>query len=238
MLAVIPARGGSKGLPGKNIRPLAGLPLIAHSIRCAALCPEITRTVVSTDSDEIADVARANGASVPFRRPPELAQDASAMWDVIQHALRETERVDGVRYESVLLLDPTSPGRLPADVSQAAALLDAPGDCDGVVAVSEPDFNPYWHSVVDVDGYMRDLFPQARTFERRQDVPIVYRINGALYLWRRSLVTECANWRDGRHRMLVIPESRALHFDELEQFELAELRIRHGRLRLPWLEEH
>jgi len=152
-------------------------------------------------------VARAHGAHVPFLRPPELATDLSPMWDVIRHALRESEQLDGIAYESVLLLDPTSPGRVPTDVARAVALLDADARCDGVVAVSEPEFNPYWHCVIDTDDYMHDLFPEARTFERRQDLPTVYRINGALYLWRRSFVVQCENWRDGRHRLLPIPES-------------------------------
>ena len=117
LLAVIPARGGSKGLPGKNIRPIAGLPLIAHSIRCAALSPEVDRCVVSTDCEEIASVARQHGGCVPFLRPAELAQDDTPMIPVLQHALREMEQRDAQRYETILLLDPTSPGRLPVDIA-------------------------------------------------------------------------------------------------------------------------
>src|SRR5215218_3886475 len=94
ILAIIPARGGSKGLPGKNIRPLAGLPLIAHSLRLAAMCPEITRCVVSTDDPAIADVARAHGGDVPFIRPRELAGDDTPMMPVLQHALSEVERAE------------------------------------------------------------------------------------------------------------------------------------------------
>ena len=102
ILAVIPARSGSKGLPGKNVRTFAGLPLIAHSIRLAKLCPEIARCVVSTDSEEIAEIARAHGGDVPFLRPAELAQDDTPMWPVVQHSLREMEQRGATRFGSVV----------------------------------------------------------------------------------------------------------------------------------------
>src|SRR5262249_10695504 len=134
-LAVIPARGGSKGVPGKNIRTLSSLPLIAHSLRLAALCPEIDRTVVSTDSDAIAEVARAEGGDVPFLRPAALARDETPMLPVLRHALDALDPHSEI-YTRLLLLDPTSPGRLPEDVARAHVLLAAESDADGVVAVS------------------------------------------------------------------------------------------------------
>jgi N-acylneuraminate cytidylyltransferase len=232
---VIPARGGSKGLPGKNLAPLGGLPLVAHSIRLAALCPEIDRVVVSTDSEEIAELARAEGAEVPFLRPAELAQDDTAMWPVLRHALSELDADDD--YELLVLLDPTSPGRLPADVAGALRTLAAAPEADGVVAVSEPPFNPIWHSVVDEDGWMAPLIPGASRYGRRQDVPRVFRINAALYVWRTAFVRrEQETWMNGRHRLLEIPERRALHIDEPWDLELAELLLSTGALELPWLE--
>lgn len=236
VLAVIPARGGSKGLPGKNVRPLAGLPLIAHSIRCAKLVPDIARIVVSTDDPAIADVARANGAETPFMRPAALASDTAAMWPVIRHALEAAEATGPARYGSVLLLDPTSPGRLPEDITQAIARLDGDASANGVVGVSEPDFNPYWHCVVaGGDGYMHDLIPGAEGYDRRQDVPVVYRINASLYLWRRDHILGASNWREGRLLMQVIPESRALHIDDIRQFEQARVLLEAGLIRFPWL---
>lgn len=234
LLAVIPARGGSKGLPGKNVRPLAGMPLIAHSIACARLSPEVDRCIVSTDSQDIADIAAASGGVVPFLRPPDLARDDAPILPVLRHALREMERLDGRRYESLLLLDPTSPTRLPEDIAQAVATLDADRMCDGVIGVSQPEFNPYWHCVVERDQYMADLMPGASSYERRQDVPLAYRINGSLYLWRRDFLLECANWRQGRLRLHVIPESRAVSIDDLETFNRLDLLVRAGLIRLPW----
>jgi CMP-N,N'-diacetyllegionaminic acid synthase len=236
VLAIIPARGGSKGLPGKNIRPFLGLPLIAHSILCAKMCPAVSRVIVSTDSESIAEKAREYGADVPFLRPAELANDTAAMWPVVKHALKETEAAFSERYDAVVLLDPTSPARLPADIAAAVATLQQDDRCDGVIGVSEPEFSPYWHCVVEEGGYLRDLFPRAKQFDRRQDVPTVYCINASLYLWRHRLVTDSDNWRSGRLRLQVIPPIRAIHIDDLRQFEIAELMVRHGLVSLPWLE--
>lgn len=236
-LAVVPARGGSKGLPRKNLLPLAGVPLITHSLRLAALCPEIARTVVSTDSREIADVAAAAGGDVPFLRPPELARDETAMWPVLRHAL---EQIDpgGDRYEFLLLLDPTSPGRLPADVSRAHELLRQVSDADGAVAVSEPHFNPIWHAVVERNGLLEHLLPEATSYGRRQDVPRALRINAALYLFRTSFVrAELDTWLGGRLVPLEIPELRAFHIDSEEDLRIAELLLREQLVRLPWLEQ-
>ena len=188
LLAVIPARSGSKGLPGKNLRSLSGLPLIAHSILLAKLCPEIDRCIVSTDSEQIASVARAYGAEVPFLRPRELAQDDTPMWVVLQHALREMEKRESKQYASLLLLQPTAPCRLPGDVRHAMERLDADPAAAGVVAVSEPHFNPRWVCVEEIGGHMKRLVPESTDYTRRQDVPAVYRINGLLYLWRRDHV--------------------------------------------------
>lgn len=237
ILCVIPARGGSKGLPGKNIRLLAGVPLIGHSIRCARMCPRIARTIVSTDSGEIAAVARANGADVPFMRPVELAQDQTPMLPVLQHALREMERLDGMRYGSVLLLDPTSPGRIPSDVAECVHRLEGDPAADGVVGVSRPEFNPYWHCIVEREGYMAPLIPGADRFDRRQDVPTVYRINASVYLWRRDFLLEVqGSWMKGRHLMHEIPEARAIHIDDLDEFDRADLMIKNGLVKFPWME--
>jgi CMP-N,N'-diacetyllegionaminic acid synthase len=238
VLAVIPARGGSKGVPGKNIRPLAGLSLIGHSIRLAKLCAEIAACVVSTDSEEISAVARECGAEVPFLRPAELAMDDTPMWPVLQHALAEMESIANRRYGSVLLLSPASPGRLPEDVAKAIKLLEQDQRAVGVVAASVPSFNPRW-ACVDLaeDGFMRQSFPDGNLYVRRQDVPEIYRINGALYLWRRDYLanSEAPRYFEMPHRMLEIPESRAIDIDSPRDFRLAELMLQDGMIRFPWL---
>lgn len=238
ILAIIPARGGSKGLPGKNIRPLAGLPLIAHSIAFSRLCSEITRSIVSTDSEEIAAIAREYGADVPFLRPSELAQDVSAMWPVLRHALQFVEETEKREYDFIILLDPTSPGRLPLDVTDALVKLRATPQAAGIVAVSQPEFNPVWHCVIERDGWMTDLIQGAEQFNRRQEAPSVYRINGSLYIWRAEFVRrEPKGWRHAHHLIYEMPEARAIHIDDENEFKKTDLLIRHGLIQLPWLWE-
>lgn len=234
-LAIIPARGRSKGLPGKNVRPLAGLPLIAHAILFADLCAEVDRTVVTTEAPVIADAARRFGAEV-VERPVALARDETPIWPVLRHALEHLER-DGARFDRVLLLDPTTPLRLPSDLECAFRRLDEAPAADGAIGVSQPDFNPIWHCVTERDGWMTDLFPEGAGYERRQDVPPVYRINGSLYLWRAEFVrAERESWRrGGRHVISEIPDFRAISIDTLEEFRRAELLITAGLVTLPWL---
>ena len=239
VLAVIPARGGSKGVPRKNLQLLAGLPLIAHSIQLSKLCTEIARCIVSTDSEEIASLAREYGGDAPFLRPAALAADDTPMWPVLKHALEAMERREGLRYGSVLLLSPTSPARLPEDVSRAIKLLERDDRAVGVVAASKPSFNPQW-TCIDIagDGYMRQSFPDGNLYARRQDVPEIFRINGMLYLWRRDHVaeSEAPNYYTMPHRLLEIPEDRAIDIDTPRDLSLAELLLRNHKIRLPWLE--
>jgi len=232
-LVVIPARGGSKGLPGKNVRPLAGLPLLAHSICCAAASGH-RDVIVSTDSPEIAEVAKAHGARVPFMRPQELASDTAAMMPVIHHALTSMEAL-GEPYDSVMLLDPTSPGRLPDDIRTAGRLLASDSEAAGVVAVSRPHFNPLWVGVTTESGRMQPLFPEFARSSRRQDLPSFFRINGALYLWRRDYVMSGAHWAEVKMLPLEIPESRAFSIDTLEEFQMVEWLLGAGQLVLPWV---
>lgn len=237
LLAVIPARGGSKGLPGKNTRPFAGLPLIAHSILFAKLCYQIDRLIVSTDSAAIADVAQNYGADVPFMRPAELARDDTPLWAVVRHALEEVEKSDDKRYERLLLLDPTSPARDPEDIQGALDRLDRQPGADGVIGVSRPDFNPIWHCVVERDGWMTYLIDAGTRFSRRQDVPPVYRINGSLYIWQTDFLRrESRGWQGyGRHVIYEIPKFRAMSIDDIEEFEWAELLVKSGFIKFPWL---
>lgn len=237
LLAVIPARGGSKGLPGKNIRPLAGFPLIAHTILAARMCDFIDRIVVSTDDQKISDVAMEYGADVPFIRPGELAKDETPMWPVLRHALQAIEESEGVEYEFLLLLDPTSPGRIPDDLRGAVNRLIETPEADGIVGVSRPEFNPIWHCVTENGGWMSHLIDGGGKYACRQEVPIVYRINASLYIWRTSYVRRCQeNWHESK-RMLIheIPELRAIHIDDIDEFERAELLIENGKIKFPWM---
>jgi len=195
---------------------------------------------VSTDAPEIAEVACQFGADVPFLRPQELAQDNTPMWPVLRQALEAVEAQENRRYTYLLLLDPTSPGRLPEDIAGALAKLEATPDADGIIGVSTPEFNPIWHCVVERDGWMEDLLPDAGCYARRQDLPRVYRVNATLYIWRTDFVRRVAgDWRDeGRHLIYEVPEERALHIDDLKEFLRADVLIREGLIQLPWLKKN
>jgi N-acylneuraminate cytidylyltransferase len=237
ILAVIPARGGSKGLPGKNVRPLAGIPLIGYAIACGSALPAVARTIVTTDDIGIAETARGLGGDVPFIRPAELAQDDTPMAPVIQHALSEVEHQEGVTYDGVLLLDPTSPARDPQRITDAVALFDERSDLDGVVAVSAPWFDPLWVGVEETaDGTIQRFFAEAAGVSRRQDNPRRYlRVNGAFYVWRSSFVRRLkSNWLDeGVFAPFEIPEAEAFSIDDESEFRMIEALAASGLVRLP-----
>ncbi len=193
--------------------------------------------MVSTDSPTIARTARRHGADVPFMRPAKFARSASRIWPVLQHALEAVEREEGRPYDYVLLLDPTSPTRLPEDVREAVKRLSSTPAAAGIIAVSDPEFSPIWHTVVDRKGWMTDFIEGSR-FQRRQEVPQVFRINGLHSLWRAKSGRTAANWRtDGKHLMLVVPDSRAVSIDYLEQFHRTEALVRAGLISFPWLKQ-
>ena len=236
VLALIPARGGSKGLPGKNVRSFAGLPLIAHSILLARMCPEIHRTVVSTDSQEIAEIAVAHGAEVPFMRPAELAQDDTAMWPVVRHTLDAMEREGGDAFRYLLLLDPTTPTRLPEDVAGALGLLEADQEADGAIGFSRPAINPLWNSWREDEGRMVPMFEESNRYRTRQEAPEIFQINAMVYIWRADFVRrELSTPRAGKTVRYEIPYHRVVHIDDIHEFQKAEALVQFGYYRLPWL---
>jgi CMP-N,N'-diacetyllegionaminic acid synthase len=238
VLAIVPARGGSKGLPGKNVRLLAGVPLIGHSLRAAALVPAITRCVVTTDSADIATVARRLGGDVPFVRPAELAADDTPMAPVLRHALAAVEEQEGERYDTVVLLDPTSPARKPGDVIDALDRLRAHAAWDGVVSVSAPTFHPVWVGVRPAahdPERMERYFDDGVGVTRRQELRRYLRVNGNFYVWRADFVRRMqSSWMDeGVHGMVEIPESRAFAIDYQYEFDLLEALVAQGLVTLP-----
>lgn len=240
VLAVVPARAGSKGLPGKNIRVLAGLPLVVHSLRAAARTSCVTRCIVSTDDQQVAQVARAHGGDVPFRRPAELATDDAPMAPVVRHALEWAERDEQAPYDAVLLLDPTSPIRVPAQLDDAVARLLSAPELDGVVSVSEPTFNPAWVGVrLGPDGDLGRYTDAGTGITRRQDAGRFLRINGNFYAWRADFVRRLdTSWFDeGRHAGQEIPEAQAFSIDDDPEFRVVETLVDAGIVTLPWLDQ-
>ena len=238
VLALIPARGGSKGIPRKNLLVLAGRPLIAYSIEQALTSPRITRTIVSTDDEEIADVARRFGAEVPFLRPAEFAQDLSPDIDVFRHALTWLAENEGYRPELVVHLRPTGPVRRVELIDQAIDLLASHPEADAVRSVSWPIQTPYkmWRIV---DGYLKPLLrieglPDCQSMPR-QTLPEVYWQNGYVDVLRPRAVLEM-NSMWGRKALPFVVQEPIYELDYEDSIPRLEAALRRLQAGLP-LEE-
>ena len=190
VLAVVPARGGSKGIPLKNLREVAGRSLVAWAGAVAVAVPEIDRRVVSTDHEGIAAAAEAAGLAAPFRRPEALSGDRVGDWDVLNHALRTMEEIDGQTYDIVVMLQPTSPLRRPADVEATLRTLVAGGH-DAVWTVSPTDLK--YHPLKQLslrDGRMDYFDPRGAGIIARQQLEPVYHRNGVAYAMTRACILE------------------------------------------------
>lgn len=226
--AFIFARGGSKGLPGKNIRPLAGKPLIAWSIEHALAVKRIDRVIVSTDSEEIAAVARKYGAEVPFIRPAELARDDSPEWLAWRHALNYLQEKDGVLPAAMVSLPATAPLRSPTDIENCLDEFEK-GDADIVITVSEAHRSPYFNMVkTNEDGTVGLVIPPQSAIARRQDVPVVYDMATVAYVARPEFVLTKNSLFEGRVRAVKVPTERAVDIDTLLDFEMAECFLKIG----------
>ena len=218
-IATICARGGSQGVPGKNIRELCGKPLIVHTIEQALRCAALDAVYVSTDSEAIADVARRAGAAVPYLRPAELATASAPKIPVIEHLVAHLE-MEGERIDRIVDLDPTSPLRDLADIDACVALLD--GDSDVVITAYESDKNPYFNMVERrADGTVGLVKPPASEIAGRQSAPKVYSMNASIYVWHRSTLAK-GLW-NGRTRLYVMPRERSVDIDSEIDFKLVEL---------------
>lgn len=218
-IATICARGGSKGLPGKNIREFAGKPLIAHTIGQALACEAIGGVYVSTDDERIAEIATSAGATVPYLRPAELATDQVGKLPVIEHLVAHLEK-QGAQVDRVVDLQPTSPLRESSDISAAIA---ARPDAQLVVSVCEAQDNPYFNLVEEGgDGLVR--LSKGSGAVRRQDLPAVYALNGSIYVWQRAALAHAAIhglWSVGVAHYLM-PRWKSADIDTLEDFEYAQ----------------
>lgn len=233
VLALIPARGGSQVIPRKNIKLLKGKPLITYAIEVALQSCFHPRVVVSTDDEEIATVARSAGAEVPFLRPTELAEDETPTFPVVQHALQWLEQHEGYQPDLVVLLQPTSPLRKPEHINQGIKLL-LQTNADSVVSVCEVEHSPYWMRVLDNDGRVKPFVETEREFLRRQDIPLVYRLNGALFITRRNSIINKGRLLGDDVRALIMAREDSIDIDNEVDFLLAELllkrRLREGGL--------
>ena len=220
-IALICARGGSKGLPGKNIKPLGGIPLIGRSIQVAKQVSRIDRIIVSTDSEEIAEVAREYGAEVPFMRPEKLAQDNSSEWLVWQHALDFLKKNDSNIIDGLVNLPTTAPLRSVIDVENCLDEYEK-GDVDVVITVTDAHRSPYFNMVTnDKDGYS-SLVISGNNIVCRQDAPIVYDMTTVAYVIKPKFMQNSMGLFDGRIRSVKIPVERAIDIDTELDFRIAE----------------
>jgi CMP-N,N'-diacetyllegionaminic acid synthase len=221
-LGLVIARGGSKGLPRKNVRPLGGRPLIAHTIAAALACRSLDRTVVSTEDAEILEIARGAGCPAPFVRPAELADDKSSTVAVTLHALDWLDAHERYRPDVVALLPATAPFRTGEHIDGALAMLRAHDDADAVVAVTEPEYPPFWMLSL-TEGRLAWLFPEGGRVSRRQDLPQAYRPNGSIYAIRVAVLREQRTFYPRVTRGYVMPRELSVNIDSEMDFRLAEL---------------
>ena len=219
------ARGGSKGLPGKNLRLLAGKPLIAWSIEHAFAVQRIERVIVSTDSHEIADVARQYGAEVPFMRPEELSRDTSPEWLAWRHGLNYLLEKEGSLPGVMVSIPTTAPLRLPLDIENALDEYEK-ANSDIVITVTDAHRSPYFNMVKEnADGTVGLVIPPQTALIRRQDAPEVFDITTVAYVVRSEFVMSHEGAFEGKVRYVHVPPERSIDIDTLLDFKIAECLI-------------
>jgi len=225
VLGVIPARGGSKGIAKKNIVDICGKPLIAYSIDAASRSQRLSTFIVSTDSDEIADVAIGYGALAPFRRPAEISNDIASSFDVIMHALDFMEAETNSIYDAVMLLQPTTP-MLTAAIIDAAILQLSNCDCDSVVSVVDVGANhPYRMYELDDKNTLVGLLANEDPMMPRQKLPKVYIRSGDVYVTRRECLMQKLSLIGNASKAILIKPEDTVNIDTVEDLMIARYRI-------------
>lgn len=223
ILATICCRGGSKGVPGKNIKLLKGKPLIAHTIEAAKGSSLIDELIISTDDEEIAAVAKQYGSNVPFMRPNDLATDTASKWPVFIHAVEAYERLTGKTVEYLVDLDVTVPLKTAQDIDGAIRLAMNNTDTDVVITGYEPERNPYFNMMeVKENGFAEIVKMGEKPIVRRQDAPQVYSLTPAAYVVRKSALYEFEHWSKAKCRIHPIPRERAIDIDTDIDFKIVE----------------
>ncbi len=224
-IAIIPARSGSKGLKDKNIKPMHGLPLMAYTIRAALRSGVFDEVCVSTDSEKYAGIAREYGASVPFMREPEWSGDAASTWDTLRSVIRNYEK-SGRTFDTIALLQPTSPLRDSGDIAGAFRLFDEKS-ADSVISVCEAEHSPALYNVLH-EGDCMDGFIDEEAPGRRQDGERYYRLNGAIYILRTDVLMQHRRIYGERSFAYIMDKRHSIDIDDEFDFFLAE-KVMEGR---------
>lgn len=218
ILGIIPARGGSKTIPRKNVKVLAGKPLIAWTIEAAQKSQYIDRLILSSEDAEIIEVAREWGCEVPFLRPAELAQDDTPGIEPVIHAIETI----GEKYDYVVLLQPTSPLRNVNDIDYCISYC-IEENAQVCISVCEADKNPFWMHTLDKSQRLCPLMPAGLSIERRQDLPAVYVENGAIYVAKTSYLLKAKNFITEETLAYIMPAERSWDIDTEMDFRFCEL---------------
>jgi CMP-N-acetylneuraminic acid synthetase len=217
ILGVVIARGGSKGVPGKNVADLGGHPLIAYTIECARRADNLERVILSTDDEEIAAAGRRYGVEVPFMRPAELARDETHPVPVIEHAVSYLRDTEGASYDAVVTLQPTTPFRLPRHVDEAIGTFQDEPAYDSVIGVTAVDVPPHRMFTKAADGLTPFVDDGTDySLKRRQEFPTVYRPNGAVYVTSPTILEEGRLFSDFTGGSTGAVETDALHSHDME----------------------
>lgn len=222
MIAIIPARGGSKGLLGKNVMELNGKPLIAYTIDAALKSKGIDRVIVSTDSEEIAEVAKKWGAEVPFMRPPELASDSSQAIDTYLYTIERFEKEFAETINSFVVLLPTCPLRHEDDIDNAIQLF-YDKNADSIISYTEELHPIKWHKYIDKDGKFEDIFDNS--LNNRQDYRTSYYPNGAIYVFSKGLIKKRKYYGENSFPF-IMPHSRSVDIDTIDDFIYADFLLK------------
>lgn len=228
ILGIIPARGGSKGVPRKNIKEMNGKPLLAYTTEVALEAKDVFhKIIVSTEDEEIAEVARGLGVEVPFLRPKEYATDSSASINLVRHALLTLEESEGIQYDAVLLLQPTNPLRIKEDIYGSIKLLNEK-DTDSVISVGRAVSNhPAYMKKIDGNGYLEPYSIAEVEGTRRQDFkPYAYFRDGAIYLTKRDVIVNENSLWGKRITPYIIPEERSVGIDSMLDWHLCEILLK------------
>jgi CMP-N,N'-diacetyllegionaminic acid synthase len=222
VLAVVPARGGSKGVPRKNIRHLCGRPLLQYTADAALAARSLTRVILSTEDEEIADVGRGCGLEVPFLRPRDLARDETPMLAVVQHAARWVE-AEGDFFDAVCLLQPTSPLRRAEDIDACLELLERSG-ADAVVTVIQipTEFNPHWAYFRGDDDHLYLSTGETVPIPRRQELPPAFCREGSVYATRRDVLLDRSSLYGDRLVGHLLDQRSSVNIDSQDDWERAE----------------
>ncbi len=222
MIAIIPARAGSKGLPGKNIKPLCGKPLVAYTIKAALKATSINRVIVSTDSEEIACIAKDAGAEIPFLRPPELATDDSIALDAYMYTCNKLIDKESISIESFTVLQPTSPLRNSHDINNAIEIFNSK-HADSVISVKENPTPIEWLKVIKANGVLNSLSSnEVNQLLNRQVYKKTYVPNGAIYVFRLSFLVKQKHYYSERTYPYIMPLERSVDIDSSIDFDIAE----------------